>query len=88
MRKSRVNYFKWDKAGEGVTPHFMALLACADELRRIDPQLFLNVTVGTWPSPFWLQFIDSTWRGGGDMGFIGKGDEREKWLTYRDGQTL
>jgi hypothetical protein len=87
MQRHRVNYFKWDKAGEGVSPHFMALLKSADELRRIDPQLFLNVTVGTWPSPFWLQFMDSTWRGGGDMGFIGKGDEREKWLTYRDGQT-
>jgi len=87
MRKNRVNYFKWDKAGAGVSPHFMALLACADELRQIDPQLFLNVTVGTWPSPFWLQFIDSTWRCGGDMGFHGKGDDREKWITYRDGQT-
>ena len=87
MRKNRVNYFKWDKAGAGVSPHFMALLACADELRQSDPQLFLNVTAGTWPSPFWLRFIDSTWRDGRDMEFIGKGDEREKWLTYRDGQT-
>jgi type 1 glutamine amidotransferase len=88
MRKHRVNYFKWDKAGEGVSPHFLALLACAEELRKIDPQLFINVTVGTWPSPFWLRAIDSTWRGGHDMEFIGKGDEREKWLTYRDGQTF
>ncbi|MCC6124651.1 MAG: ThuA domain-containing protein [Pirellulales bacterium] len=87
MRKNRVNYFKWDEAGAGVSPHFMALLNCADELRQIDPQLFLNVTVGTWPSPFWLHFIDSTWRGGHDQDFIGKGDEREKSLTYRDGQT-
>lgn len=87
MREHRVNYFKWDKAGEGVSPHFMALLACAEELRQIDPRLFLNVTVGTWPSPFWLALIDSTWRNGDDMGWQGKGDERERWITYRDGQT-
>lgn len=85
--KNKVNYFKWDKAGGGVSPHFMALLACARELRQIDPDLFLNVTVGTWPSPFWLNVIDSTWREGGDMGWEGKGDDREMWLNYRDAQT-
>jgi hypothetical protein len=87
IRKHRVNYFKWDKAGAGVSPHFMALLSCADELRRIDPQLFLNVTAGTWPSPFWLRFIDSTWRDGDDMGWMGKGDDREQWITFRDART-
>ena len=55
IRDYQVNYFKWDKAGDGVTPHFLALLRVANELRKVDPQVFLNVTVGTWPSPFWLQ---------------------------------
>ena len=76
-----------NKAGDGVSPHFMALLACARELRQIDPGLFLNVTVGTWPSPFWLNVIDCTWREGSDMGWEGKGDDREMWLNYRDAQT-
>jgi hypothetical protein len=64
----------------------MALLDVARNLRRENPDVFINVTVGTWPSPFWLNHVDSTWRmGSGDVGWSGKGDDREKWLTYRDG---
>jgi hypothetical protein len=86
VREDGVNAFKWDKAGEGVSPHFMALLDVARNLRRENPDVFINVTVGTWPSPFWLNHVDSTWRmGSGDVGWSGKGDDREKWLTYRDG---
>ena len=86
MREDGVNAFKWDKAGDGVSPHFMALLDIAQHLRRQNPKLFINVTVGTWPSPFWLDFVDSTWRNGSaDVGWAGKGDDREKWLTFRDG---
>jgi hypothetical protein len=86
MRESGVNSFKWDKAGDGVSPHFMALLDIARELRKENPALFVNVTVGTWPSPFWLNHIDSTWRNGSaDVGWAGKGDDREQWLTFRDG---
>jgi hypothetical protein len=89
VKTNKVNYFKWDKAGEGASPHFMALLSCARELRQIDPNLFFNVTVGTWASPFWLNVIDSTWRGGEDVGWdwTCKGNDREKWLNYRDGVT-
>jgi len=89
VRKNKVNYFKWDKAGDGASPHFMALLSCASELRQVDPNLFFNVTVGTWPSPFWLNVIDSTWRGGEDVNWDWscKGNDREKWLNYRDGVT-
>jgi len=86
MREAGVNAFKWDKAGEGVSPHFMALLDVARNLRKENPDVFINVTVGTWPSPFWLNHVDSTWRNGSaDVGWAGKGDDREKWLTFRDG---
>ena len=85
MKDNGVNYFKWDRAGSGASPHFMALLNIAHELRKVNPDVFINVTAGTWPSPFWLNHIDCTWRGaGGDVGWIGKGDDREKWLTFRD----
>lgn len=87
MRKSGVNTFKWDKAGEGVGPHFMALLGIARRLREENPQLYINVTVGTWPSPFWLNHVDCTWRSGSaDVGWMGKGDDREQWLTFRDAE--
>jgi len=85
MKDNGVNYFKWDRAGSGASPHFMALLNIARELRKVNPEVFINVTAGTWPSPFWLNHIDCTWRGeGGDVGWIGKGDDREMWLTFRD----
>ena len=85
MRDHGVNYFKWDRAGSGASPHFMALLNIAGELRKVNPDVFINVTAGTWPSPFWLGFVDATWRGeGGDVGWLGKGDDREQWITFRD----
>lgn len=93
MRDAGVNAFKWDKAGQGVSPHFMALLDVAGNLRKQNPGVFINVTVGTWPSPFWLNHIDSTWRdGSSDVGWHGKSSDpantkhnREQWLTFRDG---
>ncbi len=86
MKEGGVNAFKWDRAGEGVSPHFMALLDIAHNLKQVNPNLFINVTVGTWPSPFWLNHVDTTWRmNSADVGWAGVGDDREKWITYRDG---
>lgn len=86
MQDDGVAYFKWDKAGKGVSPHFMALLGVSHDLRQIDPKVFINVTVGTWPSPFWLNHIDCTWRDGtADVAWAGKGNSRERSITYRDG---
>ena len=84
--KDHSRYFKWDKAGEGVSMHFMKLCELARELRAIEPKLMINVTVGTWPSPFWLNHIDCTWRNGtADVFWYGDaGNERDKWLTFRD----
>ena len=86
IRDNHCRYFKWDKAGEGVSMHFMQLCRLARELREIEPALMINVTVGTWPSPFWLNHIDCTWRNGtADVFWYGDaGDKRDKWLTFRD----
>lgn len=86
MEQDGVNFFKWDRAGGGVSPHFMALLHIADELRKENPELFLSTTVGTWPSPFWLNYVDCIWRtGSSDVNWIGEGNSREQYITYRDG---
>ena len=58
-----------------------------DELRAIKPDIFINLTTGTWPSPFWLRYADSIWRGGEDHSFAGVGTKRQQWITYRDAQT-
>jgi hypothetical protein len=56
-------------------------------LRAEKPDIYINETTGTWPSPFWLLYVDSTWRGGADHDFCGKGTPRQQWITYRDAQT-
>lgn len=84
VQNDRANYFKWDKLGSSASGHFMKLMEVARTLRGINPELFVNTTVGTWQSPFWLNQIDCTWRGEADVGWEGEGDERERWNTYRD----
>ena len=53
-----VNYFKYDGFG-GSEPEYLpdmeAGIRLMTELRRHDPDIFLNITVGSWPSPFWLK---------------------------------
>jgi hypothetical protein len=94
VQRYGVNQFKFDglaaagKAGAGgVTRDGDAMLRLVAELRAARPDLYINQTTGTWPSPFWLLYVDSTWRGGSDHSFAGKGPSRQQWLTYRDSKT-
>ncbi|MHB9036395.1 MAG: alpha-amylase family protein [Armatimonadota bacterium] len=86
VKHSGVNYFKFDGIGAGNLEETESLMRLIAELRREAPELFINTTTGTWPSPYWLWHGDSIWRGGDDMGQIGEGNNREKWLSYRDAQ--
>ncbi|MGF7232800.1 hypothetical protein [Arachidicoccus sp.] len=63
---------------------FEALLELTKALRTDKPNIYLSLTVGTWSSPFWLNYADVTWRSGGDNGQCGSGNERQRWLNYRD----
>ena len=56
------------------------------ELRAKKPDIYINLTTGTYPSPFWLLYADSIWRGGDDHSFAGVGTSRQRWITYRDSQ--
>ncbi len=95
LRKYGINQFKLDGTGspDKVTPgsdfdsDFAAAIALIDDLRAIKPDLFINLTTGTWPSPFWLRTADSIWRGGEDHKFAGVGSNRQRWITYRDADT-
>ena len=90
-----VNQFKFDGtgnadqvvAGSAFTNDFDAAIHLIGDLRQLKPDIFINLTTGTWPSPFWLFYADSIWRGGEDTGFAGVGSQREQWITYRDGET-
>lgn len=89
-----MRYFKFDGIGAGTfatgpgqgagAKDLDGLLRLTQELRTARPNIFINATVGTWASPFWFQYVDSIWRQGDDWSALGEGNERERWITYRD----
>lgn len=95
IHKYRVNQFKIDGTGnaDSVFPgssfdsDFSAAIHLIGELREAKPDIYINLTTGTYPSPFWLLYADSIWRGGEDDSVAGVGPYRERWITYRDADT-
>ncbi len=96
IRDYDLNYFKFDGISDGGTPtgaavgfepDIEALLRLTEDLRRAKPDVFINVTTGTWSSPYWLWYADSTWRSGADWSTCGWGSKRQQQVTYRDAQT-
>jgi hypothetical protein len=92
IRNYGVNHFKFDGIAAGMAANggaqyvldTEAMRRLMLELRQEDPNLYINLTTGSWPSPFWLRYADSVWRQGGDMGHAGPGTRQQQWLTYRD----
>lgn len=89
-----MNLFKFDRMGSGADANGAHARYAADlravgrlcrEMRAAKRDVFINCTVGTWASPYWLMWCDSIWRGDGDCDWLGNvGTPRQKWLTYRD----
>lgn len=96
IRDFGVNQFKIDGTGNVNTvlpgsefdSDFQAAINLMSNWRSVSPSIFINLTTGTYPSPFWLQFADSIWRGDDDHSFAGVGSWRERWMTFRDGATF
>jgi hypothetical protein len=94
IAKYGVNQFKFDGTGNAnevikgsdFDSDFDAAIHLIGELRAKKPDLYVNLTTGTYPSPFWLLYADSIWRGGEDHSFAGVGTDRQRWITYRDSQ--
>jgi len=95
LNKDGINQFKFDGTGNVssvfpgslFTSDFAAAIQLIDDIRKAKPDTYINLTTGTWASPFWLRYADSIWRGGEDDWHAGVGTEREQWITYRDQQT-
>jgi len=96
IRKYGLSYFKFDGIGTGGRPtgtavefvqDMEALLRLISELRQVKPDVFVNITTGTWSSPYWLWYGDSTWRAGADWSTHGWGSKRQQQVTYRDKET-
>jgi hypothetical protein len=96
IKDYHVSLFKFDGLGAGLESvskdsaeyieDVLAFLKLQQELKAIKPDLYLNITVGTWPSIYWLTFGDNIWRGGEDTNRLGKGSKRQQWITYRDSE--
>jgi hypothetical protein len=92
LTKYGVNYFKFDgfngiNSPDGSTEYrsdVEALIRLIQELRSVNPNVFINPSSGSWPSPFWLLDADCVWRGGHDTGVIAKGSPRQQWISFRD----
>lgn len=93
--KYGINQFKLDGTGSpdkqvpgsAFGSDFEAAIQLIQDLRGAKPGLFINLTTGTWPSPFWTRYADSIWRGGEDHSFAGVGSWRQRWITYKDSDT-
>ena len=92
VTKYGINQFKFDGTGNAdqviqgsqFSSDFDAAIRLISDLRQLEPNIYINLTTGTYPSPFWLMYADSIWRGGEDTMHEGVGTERERWITYRD----
>lgn len=94
IRENGINHFKFDGTSGEAEPaegskfgsDFEAIIALINELRDEKPDLYVNLTTGTWASPFWFGIADSIWRGNWDHDFCGEGSARNQWITFRDAQ--
>ncbi|MFE2560354.1 discoidin domain-containing protein [Streptomyces sp. NPDC059352] len=96
MDNQGVRGFKFDGIGGGLyqsgpnstyLPDYEALLDLTGDLRAHQKDVWINATVGTWGSPYWLWYMDSVWRDGHDAGQAGAGSPQEKYVSYRDSET-
>jgi hypothetical protein len=97
-RDEGVNMFKFD--GVGRAPREMeSMLSMLSDVRQAEvanpklqndeDKIWISLTTGTWPSPFFLFWSDNIWRGDGDVG-PQPGQEpndglsqRQKWIRWR-----
>ncbi|TSJ37373.1 enterotoxin [Mucilaginibacter corticis] len=95
IKNYNVSMFKFDGVGAGncaagasitYQKDIEAFLKLITELRSNKPDLYLSLTVGTWPSVYWLKYGDAIWRAGDDTGLAGDGTKRQQWITYKDAQ--
>jgi hypothetical protein len=100
IRKDGVAYFKWDgiqfscsEPGHGHLPDvysrravMRAVTELCREARSATKDMFLNITSGTWLSPWWVRYADAIWMQGQDYGFadVPSITRRDRSTTYRD----
>ncbi len=100
VKNGGVGYFKWDglqfscsnpthghPVGEYSRRALLdSLIAKCKAVRRINPDVYLNITSGTWLSPWWMMYANQIWMQGGDYGFadVPSFSQRDASMTYKD----
>lgn len=96
-----MGYFKWDgfllacnELDHGHLPGVFSreelistYIHMMQAVRKINPDIFINITVGSWLSPWWLQYSDCIWMQGEDYAYaedVPSMNPRDKAVTYRD----
>ncbi len=100
VKNANVGYYKWDgiqfscsepnhghPIGEYSRRAVMESVAdICDTVRKLNPDIFLNITSGTWLSPWWVKYANTIWMQGGDYGYsdVPSISSRDRAITYRD----
>ena len=100
VQQGKVGYFKWDglqfSCSDPTHGHPIgiysrralldSLIAKCQAVRAINPDVFLNITSGTWLSPWWMMYANQIWMQGGDYGFadVPSFSQRDASMTYKD----
>jgi hypothetical protein len=100
VQKDGTRYFKWDgiqfscsESGHGHLPDIYsrravmeAVIDLCQTARTQSPDVFLNITSGTWLSPWWLKYANTIWMQGSDYGYanVPSISQRDRAMTYRD----
>lgn len=100
VKNEQVAYFKWDGIqfacsepthGHPVGIHsrravMESVIAKCNAVRKINPDIYLNITSGTWLSPWWLKYANQIWMDAADYAFadVPAFSRRDNADTYRD----
>jgi hypothetical protein len=100
VRDDGIAYYKWDgiqfSCSEPDHGHpidiysrravMEAVIDLCRAVRAENPEMFLNVTSGTWLSPWWVKYANMIWMQGQDYGYadVPSISRRDAAITYRD----
>ncbi len=95
-----VGYYKWDgiqfSCSEPDHGHpigiysrravMESVVEMCNSVREKNPDIFLNITSGTWLSPWWVKYANTIWMQGYDFGYanVPSISRRDAAITYRD----
>ena len=99
-KNRNVGYYKWDgiqfvcnNTSHGHPIDVYSRRAIMDSVIDLgqtvwgeNPDAFLNITSGTWLSPWWVKYATTIWMQGGDYGFTNTPSisHRDRAITFRD----